>query len=118
VTHFLTLLVCVLSVEIFIRSNFTRILVSLLKVTRKVFHILPHNNISDHWKERAIPTYALKMMKYSLQMLLILLSILFLFFIANYCLEGFLNLSLSLTGITEAVVFAFGYVRLRKFFIR
>ena len=117
-THFLTLLVCVSSVEIFIRSNFTLNLVSLLKVTQKVFHILPHNNISDRWKERAVPTYAIKMMKYSLQMLLVLLSILSLFFIATYCLEDFLNFSLSLTGIIEAVVFAFGYARLRNFFIR
>ena len=113
--HLLTLVVCISSVEILIRSNFTRILASLLKVTRKAIHILPQNNISDHWKERAIPAYALKMMQYSLRMLLILLSILFLFFISNYCFEGFINFSVSLMGITETVAFAFGYVLLRKF---
>ncbi len=116
--HFLTFVVCISSIEIFIRSNFTHILASLLKVTKKVIQIIPQNNISDHWKERAIPAYAFKMMQYSLQMLLILLSILFLFFISNYCIEGFINFSVSLMGIAETVAFALGYVLLRKFFIR
>ena len=116
-THFLTLIVCISSVEIFIRSNFTLILASLLKVIRKVINVLAHKNISDHWKERAIPAYALKMMQYSFRMLLILLSILFLFLISNYCFEGFINFSVSLMGIAETVAFAFGHVLLRKFFI-
>ena len=113
--HLLTLVVCISSVEILIRSNFTRILASLLKVTRKAIHILPQNNISDHWKERAIPAYAAKMMQYSFRMLLILLSIIFVFFITNYIFDGFIDFSVSPRGIAEAVVFAFGYVLLRKF---
>lgn len=116
-THFLTLVVCISSVEIFIRSNFAFVIASLLKLTRKVINILAHSNISDHWKERVIPTYALKMMQHSLQMLIVLLSILFLYFIANYCVEGFINFAVSLMGITETVALALGYVRLRKFFI-
>ena len=116
--HFLTLLVCISSVEIYIRSNFTLILFSILKLMRIVVHILPHNKISDHWKERAIPAYALKMMKYCLQILLILTSIIFLFFIANYCLKGFLDFSFSLFGLIETVFFALGYSLLRKFFTR
>ena len=91
------------------------ILFSLLKVTRKVMDILPQGNISDHWKEKVIPAYALRMMKYSLQMLLILLSILSLFLIANYLLKDFLTFSLSLIGIIEALGFAFGYLYLKKF---
>ena len=114
--HILTLVVCILSVEIFIRSNFILILVSILKVTQKVTNILLHDNISDHWKEKVIPAYALKMMKYSLQMFLILLSILSLFLIANYLFRDFLTFSLSLMGIIEALGFAFGYLYLKKFF--
>ena len=116
--HFLILLVCISSIEILIRSNFSVTLVSLLKVTRKVINILPQNNISDHWKERTIPAYALTMMKYCLQMLLILLCILSLFFISGYFLGGFFNYSLSLIGIIEAAIFTVGYLRLRNFFVR
>ena len=113
--HFLTLVVCILSVEIFVRSNFSHKTGSLIQVTRKVIKILPQKNISDHWKERAIPAYAIKIMQYSLKMLLILLSIILLFIIANYFFEDFIDFSVSSRGIAEAVVFAFSYLRLRTF---
>ena len=116
--HFLLLLVCILSVEVFIRFNFLSLLDSMLKVTKKVTYVIPQNNISDHWKEKVIPAYALRIMKYSLQILLILLLIMSLFFIADYFFNDFLALTLSLIGILESLVFAFGYVFLRKSFIK
>ena len=116
--HFLLLLVCILSVEIFIRLNFLSLLDSILKVTKKVTYVIPQNNISDHWKEKVVPAYALRMMKYSLQILLILLLILSLFLIADFFINNFLALTLSLIGIVESLVFAFGYVFLRKSFIK
>ena len=116
--HFLLLLVCILSVEIFIRLNFLSLLDSILKVTKKVTYVIPKNNISDHWKEKVIPAYALRMMKYSLRILLILLLIISLFFIADYFFNDFLAFTFSLIGIIESMVFAFGYVYLRKLFIK
>jgi ABC-type uncharacterized transport system permease subunit len=87
-------------------------------VTKKVTNIIPKNNISDHWKEKVIPVYALRIMKYSLQILLILLLIISLFFIVGFFLNDFLASTLSLVGIIESMVFAFGYVYLRKLFIK
>lgn len=113
----LLLLVCILSIEIFIRLNFLYFLDSLLKVTRKVTHVLFAGNVSDHWKEKVIPVYASKIMKCSIQMLLILLLILSLFFIMDYYMNDFLKFSLSLVGILESVIFAFGYAYLRKFIV-
>tara|TARA_B110000093_G_scaffold157721_1_gene176221 strand:+ start:349 stop:705 length:357 start_codon:yes stop_codon:yes gene_type:complete len=117
-SHLLLLLVCIVSVEVFIRLNFLSLLDSILKVTRKVIHVIPEDSISDHWKEKVIPAYALRMMKYSLQILLILLLILSLFFVADYFFNGFLALTLSLFGIIESMVFAFGYAYLRKSLIK
>jgi preprotein translocase subunit SecE len=116
--HLLLLLVCVLSVEVFIRLNFLSLLDSILKVTRKVIYVIPQDNISDHWKEKVIPAYALRIMKYSLQILLILFLILSFFFIADFFLNDFLIFTLSLIGIIESMVFAFGYVYLRRSFIK
>ena len=116
--HLLLLLVCILSVEVFIILNFLSHLDSILKVTKRVTYIIPNNNISDHWKERVIPTYALRMMKYSLRILLILLLIISLFFISDYFLNDFLAFTFSLIGIIESMVFAFGYVFLRKSLIK
>ena len=116
--HFILILVCVLSVEVFIRFNFLLILNSILKVMRKVIYVIPQDNISDHWKEKVIPAYALKMMEYSLKILLILLLILSLFFVVDYFINDFFALTLSLFGIIESMIFAFGYVYLRKLFVK
>ena len=113
-THLLRLLVCIVSIEVLIRLNFLSFLDSILKVTRKVTNVISQDNISDHWKERVIPAYALRIMKYSLQILLILLLILSFFFIADYFFNDFLVLAFSLIGVAESMVFAFGYVYLRK----
>lgn len=112
--HLLLSLVCILSVEVFIRLNFISILNSITMVAKKVFHVIPNNNISDHWKERAIPKYALKIMKNSLQILIIILVILSFFIIADLFFNNFIAFSISLSGLFESIVFAFGYAYLRK----
>ena len=116
--HLLLSLVCILSVEVFIRLNFLSHLDSILKVTKRVTYVIPKNNISDHWKEKVIPAYAFRIMKYSLLILLILLLIMSLFLITNYFFNDFLAFTFSLIGIIESMVFAFGYVYLRKLFIK
>jgi len=116
--HLLLLLICVLSVEVFIRFNFLSPLDSMLKVIKKVTHVISQNNISDHWKEKVVPAYALRIMKYSLQILLILLVILSLFLIADFFFNEFLALTQSLIGIVESLIFAFGYAYLRKSLIK
>ena len=116
--HLILLLVCILSVEVFIRLNFLSHLNSILKVTKRVTYVIPKSNISDHWKEKVIPAYALKIMKYSLQILLILLLIMSLFFITYLFHNNFLAYTLSLIGIIESMVLAFGYVYLRRLFIK
>ena len=116
--HLLLSLICILSVEVFIRLNFLSHLDSILKVIRRVTYVIPKSNISDHWKEKVIPAYALRMMKYSLRILLILLLIISLFFISDYFFNDFLAFTFSWIGIIESMVFAFGYVYLRKLFIK
>ena len=116
--HLFLLLVCILSVEVFIKLNFLSHLDSILKVTKRVTYVIPKSNISDHWKEKIIPAYALKIMKYSLQILLILLVIISLFFILDYFFNDFLAFTFSWIGIIESMVFAFGYIYLRRLFIK
>ena len=116
--HLLLSLICILSVEVFIRLNFLSHLDSILKVIRRVTYVVPKSNISDHWKEKVIPAYALRMMKYSLRILLILLLIISLFFIADYFFNDFLVFTFSLIGIIESMIFAFGYIYLRKSLIK
>ena len=116
--HLLLLLICILSVEVFFRLKFLSKLNLILKVTKKVTYVILQNNISDHWKEKVIPAYALRIMKSSLQILLILLIIMSIFFITDIFYNNFLIFSLSLIGIIESIVLACGYVWVRKSYIK
>ena len=117
-SHIILLIVCILSVEIFIRINFLSHINSLLNLIKKITHIIPQKIISDHWKEKAIPIYALKLMKHSLKILFILLLILSLFLVADFFVNELLAFTLSFVGILESIVFAFGYAFIRKSFVK
>ena len=116
--HLLLLLVCIFSVEVFIRLNFLSNLNSILRVAKKVTYIISQNNINDHWKEKIIPAYALRIMKHSLQIFLIISLILCFFIAGDFFLNNFILFTLSLTGIIESIVFVFGYAKLRQLFIK
>jgi|TARA_B100000963_G_scaffold354359_1_gene370730 hypothetical protein len=117
-SHLALLMVCILSVEFFIRLNFLLVIDSLLKVIRKVVYVIFQKNISDHWKEKAIPIYALRIMKYSLQIFLILFLIIIVFASASYFFNDLIRLTLSIIGIMESMIFAFGYAYIRKSFVK
>ncbi len=115
--HLFLFVLCLLSVEIFIRSNYISLIKSLYNVSKKAIYTILNKNISDHWKETIIPKYSLQMMNYSLQMLLILFLIIFIFIFADNFLSGFLDLTMSWNGIIESILFAFIYVYIRKLII-
>ena len=87
---------------------------STINVSKKAISTILNKNISDHWKENIIPKYSFQMMKYSLQMLLILFLIIFIFVIADKLFSGFLAFTLSWNGIIESILFAFSYAYIRK----
>ncbi len=116
--HLILFVLCLLSVEILIRSNYFALIESTIKVSKKAIYIISNENISDHWKENIIPTYSMQIMKYSLQMLFIFLLIIFIFFIADNSFSGFIAFTLSLNGIIESILFAFIYAYFRRSIIR
>ena len=116
--HLILFVICFLSVEIFIRSNYLSLLNSTIKVSKKAISIILNKNISDHWKENIIPKYSLQMMKYSMQMLLIIFLIIFIFVIADKLFSGFLAFTFSWNGIIETILLAFSYAYIRKLIVR
>ena len=112
--HLILFVICLLSVEIFIRSNYLFLINSIIKVGKKAFFIISNKKISDHWKENIIPKYSLKMMNYSLRMLLIFFLIIFIFFLADFFFTGFLSFTLTWKGIIESILLAFSYAYIRK----
>ena len=116
--HFILFIICFLSVEVFLRSNYLSLINSTIKVSKKATYIIVNKNISDHWKENIIPKYSLQMMQYSVQMLLIFLIIICFFLIADNFFSGFLAFTLSLNGIIESILFGFSYAYIRKVIVK
>jgi len=116
--HCILLLVCILSIEVFLRSHYIALIYSTIKVMKKATYIILNKNISDHWKENIIPVYSLQMMKSSLQMLLILLLIVFIFLTGDNFFSGFLAFTFSLMGIIESILFAFSYAYIRRLLVK
>ena len=112
--HLFLLVICLVSVEIFTRSNYIYLLNSLIEVSRKAIYVIFSKKISDTWKENTIPYYSIKMMKVSLKMLLIFLLIFSFFIVADNLLSGFLSFTFSIKGIVEAILIAFCYVYFKK----
>ena len=116
--HLILFVLCLLSVEIFIRSNYIYTINSTIKVSKKAIHTILNKNISDHWKENIIPKYSLQMMKYSMQMIFILFLIIFIFVITDKLVSGFLAFTFSWNGIIESILLAFSYAYIRKLIFR
>ena len=115
--HLILFVICFLTVEIFIRSNYVPLINSTINVSKKAISTILNKNISDHWKENIIPKYSLQIMKYSLQMLLILSLIIFIFVIADKLFSGFLVFTFSWNVVIESIFIAFGYAWIRKLII-
>ena len=107
--HLILLVLCLLSVEVIIRSNYFKLISSLFELSKKTINIISNKNISDHWKENIIPKYAFQMMYYSVQMLLIIFLIVVFFIIADNLFSGLLAFTLSLNGMIESILIAFSY---------
>ena len=116
--HLILVIISLFSVEILIRSNYIFLVNLTIKVGKKAIHTISNKNISDHWKENIIPKYSLQMMKYSMQMLLILFLIIFIFVIADNLFSGFLIFIFSWNGIIESILLAFSYAYIRKLIFR
>ena len=116
--HLILFVICFFSVEIFIRSNYLLLINSTINVSKKAISTILNKNISDHWKENIIPKYSLKMMNYSMQMLLILFLIIFIFVIAGNLFSGFLIFIFSWNGIIQSILLAFSYAYIRKLIIK
>ena len=116
--HLILFVICFLSVEIFIRTNYITLINSTINVSKKATRTILNKYISDHWKENIIPKYSLQMMKYSIQMLLILSLIIFIIVISDNLFSGFLVFTLSWHGIIESILLAFSYAFIRKLIVR
>ena len=107
---------CFLSIELFLRLKFMSYVNSIGRNINKVFHVIMASNISDHWKEKMVPTYAFILLKNSLLILGILFLIILVFSAFIVLSSQFLALLLSVTGVATSIIISLTYLKLRVTF--
>ena len=71
------------------------------------------NSISDHWKEKVIPQYALIIIINALKFLAVLFLILGLFAGLGWFFDGFFQFSISMIGMLEMLLFSLFFLKIR-----
>ena len=104
---------CILSIELFLSLKFMSYVSSINRSANKALRVIFASKISDHWKEKVLPTYAFILLKNSLLILGILFLIILVFSAFTFLSSHFLALILSATGIMESVVASLIYFKLR-----
>ncbi|MEO1701502.1 MAG: hypothetical protein AAFR71_05555 [Pseudomonadota bacterium] len=99
--------------EILFRLPFLSVLSEFIEVVRKVKDVMTSNNISDEWKEKALPKYSMGMMRSSSYLLAILLvafaPMLALDVAARLFDLKFLEFAMSPFGIIFMTILGFAY---------
>lgn len=112
--NIILLLNIIICCEILNGLKYFSLLKSLLKLIEKSRFIVTQNKISDHWKEKIIPIYSLKIMRLSFYMLLIFLIFFFLFYFVDIFVNDFLNFLFSVKGIFSSIIYTFLYLYIKR----
>ncbi len=107
---------CILSIELFLRLKFIYYVNSIIRNMNKVFHVIISSNISDHWKEKIVPSYAFIILKNSLSILGVSFLIILLFSVFVLLSSQFLTLILSIKGFAISIIISLIYLKLRIIF--
>jgi len=116
--HISLFLICILAIEVIQRLRFSFFLKSIIVDIEKTLKIASNSNISDHWKEKFIPAYSIKIIKSSLRIILILLLIFLMLVITEIFLDNFIDFLISYLGLVESILFVFGYFYFKKIVVR
>ena len=107
------IVVCVLSIELFLLLRFMSCFKSIIKSTNKVFRVIISSNVCDHWKEKVVPVYAFNILKNSLLILGVLFLIINLVYAFVLLSSTLITLILSIKGIVISIIISFTYLKLR-----
>ena len=114
--HILLIVFFTAAAEVLIRLRFLTIISSSLIITKKAAYTITNSHMSDHWKEKVIPIYAIRLMKHSLHILFILTLLFSLAWIMDFFARDFLDFLISVIGGVQGLAFGLIYIYLRKRF--
>ena len=115
--YFYLVIACILSIELLLRLKFISYVDLIIRNMNKVFHVIISSNISDHWKEKIVPSYAFIILKNSLSILGVMFLIILLFSVFVLLSSQFLTLILSIKGFSISIIISLIYLKLRIIFL-
>jgi hypothetical protein len=120
--YFTSFVICVCGVELLIRAPLYTTLTTLLHYAAKSSRVIQSKHISDHWKEKVLPTYAVKVFQNSLKLFFIFLVVFAILLLISKALDlvnpaGMTTLEFlsTWTGILFATIASTTYYYARRF---
>ena len=89
---------------------------SVLKILKKAYRVILSSKVSDHWKEKMVPYYALSIIRISSSILFVLGSIVVIFFLPSKFSITFIDYVVSYEGIIESLALSIIYIKIRHFY--
>ena len=112
--YFLLILNVVITIEFLRKFNYLIYIDSLLKLTNKSIKLISKKNISDHWKEKAIPKYSFLMIKVSFSIMLIFGLSFSSIIISSFIFNDFSKFLFSINGTISAAFLGYFYIYIYK----
>jgi len=112
--YFILIVFCVVVIEFFLRSDALAFVYKMYEQFSRFAKLMSSQYVSDHWKERVIPMYALIIIINALKFLGVLLSIVALFIGLVLLFPDFFNFTTSVFGIMRMLLFSFIYFKVRN----
>ena len=116
--YLILILLIFISLKIIEKTNCIYLVYASIKSMRRAMNLIMNKKISDHWKEKIIPTYSLGTMKSSLSLLLVFLVIILLFYLVGFLNPEFIEFIFSIKAILISFFSALTYSCLKKFIKR
>jgi len=114
INYFILAIFCVVLIELFIRIDALVFVHKMYEKFSSFAKLMSSKNISDHWKEKVIPSYALIIIINALKFLGVLFLIAAMFTGLVFLFDGFFQFSISVAGIVEMLLFSLLYLKIRQ----
>jgi hypothetical protein len=116
INYFILAVFCIVAIELFVRIDALVFVHKMYEKFSSFVKLMSSKNVSDHWKEKVIPSYALIIIINALKFLGVLLLIVALFTVLVLIFDGFFQFSISVAGIVEMLLISLLYLKIRQKF--
>lgn len=117
-SHLFFLFACIICVELSIVAGFLNSTNDLRQVAKSTYLLIRSSKVSDVQKEKKVPIQALKILKISLHLLVIFITMGVVFFGLTLLSNDLYRLTFSVPGIIESIVMVIIYLKVRQYVTR